>query len=507
MNRTKNAVRNIWWGIIQKFILLLFPFITRTFLIRFLGAEYLGLSGLFTSILSLLSLTELGISSAIISTMYKPIADNDTDTVCALMAFYRKVYYIIGGVITALGILMIPFLHKFIKGDLPIGINLYILYLIYLLNTAISYFLFSYKNCLLIAHQRNDLNSKIQSGLSIIQSFVQIIIIVFFKNYYCYAIVIPITTAAINIYTAHKVTVLYPQYICKGKLSSELFSDIKERVYGLLLGKVSSTIRSSVDSLFISMFLGLAAVAMYSNYFYIVTAIIGIIQIVDTSLVAGVGNSITMEPKEKNYDDFLIFTFILQWIVGWCAICILCLEQPFMEIWMGRELMFKDTMVYLCAIYLFVNCIGIIRSVYTQALGQWWSLRYLSLIDVFVNIFMNYFLGKNFGAYGIMLATIADIVLVSIPWTTYYLFRDYFGKKYYLGYMLKIIVYMLMAGIAGGITFSVCRWIQFDNLYLTFAIKGIVCVVFPNIFYLIVFIKTTSFNEAINFIKKKILKK
>lgn len=133
MNRTKNAVRNIWWGIIQKFIMLLFPFITRTFLIRFLGAEYLGLSGLFTSILSLLSLTELGISSAIISTMYKPIADNDTDTVCALMAFYRKVYYIIGCVIIALGILIIPFLHKFIKGDLPVGINLYILYLIYLL--------------------------------------------------------------------------------------------------------------------------------------------------------------------------------------------------------------------------------------------------------------------------------------------------------------------------------------------------------------------------------------
>lgn len=202
MSRTYNAVRNISWGIVQKIVTLLLPFITRTVLIKSLGADYLGLSGLFTSVLSLLSLTELGVSNAIISTMYKPIAEGDEETICALMNLYRKAYHVIGILIALLGISITPFLDRFIKGDLPIGVNIYVLYLIYLANTSISYFLFAYKNCLLVAHQRNDINSKIQTVLLIVQNIVQIVLVVFFKNYYCYVIVIPFITITTKIITA-----------------------------------------------------------------------------------------------------------------------------------------------------------------------------------------------------------------------------------------------------------------------------------------------------------------
>ena len=184
MNRTKNALRNISWGLIQKLCMLLLPFLTRTALIKFLGADYLGLSSLFTSVLGLLSLAELGVSNAIISSMYKPIAEKDTDTICALMAFYRRAYYLIGIVIMVVGIGIMPFLGNLINGKVPNNINLQALYLIYLFNTAISYFLFSYKNCLFIAHQRNDVNSKIQTICSISQNLLQIFLIVFIRNYY-----------------------------------------------------------------------------------------------------------------------------------------------------------------------------------------------------------------------------------------------------------------------------------------------------------------------------------
>lgn len=497
MNRTKNALRNISWGFIQKICALLLPFLTRTVLIKVLGADYLGLSSLFTSILGLLSLVELGISNAIISSMYKPIADNDTDTICALMAFYRKAYYLIGIFVLIVGLGLTPFLDRFINGEIPNDINLQLLYLIYLFNTSVSYFLFSYKNCLFVAHQRNDVNSKIQTICSIVQNFLQVFFVIFVKNYYGFAVLIPVSSISVNLITAYLAKKTYPEYVIRGKLSSDVKADIKQRVMGLLLGKISSTIRSSIDSLFVSVFLGLKLVAIYSNYFYVVTSVAGIIQILESSLVAGVGNSITVDSVDKNHDVFLKCTFILQWIVGWCSICVLCLEQQFMELWVGKEYMLGDTMVILCALYLFVCCISIIRSIYTQALGMWWSLRHLSLIDIFVNIGLNYFLGKNLGVYGILLATIIDIAFVSIPWTTYFLFRDYFGIKHYSGYMKLYLKYFAIATSVGFITWKLCSWISINSNILALVARAIICVIVPNILYIAIFNRNHYFRAVL----------
>ena len=506
MNRTKNALRNISWGLIQKLCMLLLPFLTRTALIKFLGADYLGLSSLFTSVLGLLSLAELGVSNAIISSMYKPIAEKDTDTICALMAFYRRAYYLTGIVIMVVGIGIMPFLGNLINGKVPNNINLQALYLIYLFNTAISYFLFSYKNCLFIAHQRNDVNSKIQTICSISQNLLQIFLIVFTRNYYCFAIIIPISSVSANLITAFLARKTYPEYVTRGSLDSDVKSEVKQRVLGLMLGKISSTIRSSIDSLFISSFLGLTLVAMYSNYFYVVTSVAGIIQILESALVAGVGNSITTDSVEKNYEDFLKFTFMLQWIVGWCSICVLCLEQPFMELWVGKEFMFGNTMVVLCALYLFVCCICIIRSIYTQALGLWWSLRYLSFIDIFVNIGLNYFLGKNFGAYGIIAATIIDIGFVSLPWTTYFLFRDYFGLKKYWEYMALYIKYLAIATGTGLITWQICNVISVDLVLVKLMSNAVICIIVPNMVYFLFFRKNKYFVSIFSIIKDKFIK-
>ena len=501
MSRTQNALRNIGWGFVQKVIALLLPFISRTVLIKVLGADYLGLGSFFTAILGLISLAELGVSNAIISSMYKPIAEGDTDVICALMAFFRKAYYCIGAVITIVGIAILPCISFFIKGDVPANINIYVLYIIYLTNTSISYFLFAYKNCLFVAHQRNDVNSKIYTLCMILQNSLQIILLIIFKDYYCYAIVIPVITISMNIITAKIADREFPEYCCRGKLQSDLYCELKKKVTGLMVSKISSTIRSSIDSLFISMFLGLTAVAMYTNYFYIVTSVAGVIQILESSLVAGVGDSIAVESVEKNHNDIHKFTFVLQWIVGWCAIAILCLEQVFMEIWVGKDLMFKDSMAVLCSLYLFVNCICLIRSIYTQALGMWWSLKNLSIIDIFVNIILNYFLGKTYGAYGILVATIIDIVFISIPWTTYFLFRDYFGIDKYLKYMWCYLKYFIVFVIAGGLSWCVCSKIVVESKIVQFIINGLVCAIVPNVVYLIAFSENQYLRDIIKLLR------
>ena len=498
MTRTQNAVRNISWALVQRMVTLAVPFASRTVLIKVLGMEYLGLSSYFTSVLGLLSLAELGISSAIISSMYKPIAEEDTKTICALMNLIRKAYNVIGVAILVIGIGIMPFVPKLIKGEPPGDVNIFILYAVYLINTAVSYFLFAYKNCLFIAHQRNDVNSRVQTLCIVLQNVLQILLVCTFKNYYVYVCIIPLFSILANVITAELAKKEYPEYVSKGDLEGKLKRDVKARVAGLFLARAAGTIRSSIDSMFITAFLGLEMGAMYSNYFYIVTAVAGMIQIIETSLVAGVGNSISTETREKNYNDFIKFTFILQWIVGWCAICILCLEQHFMKIWMGEKYLFKESMVVLCAVYLFVNCICIVRSIYTQALGMWWSLKVLSVVDIFTNIFLNYHLGKHFGAYGIIGASIIDILLVSIPWTTYYLCRDYFGKEHFANYIKDYIKYFVVATFVGSITYAICVLVPTNFTLLSFVLKGVICIIVPNCLYCLIFLKSKLFKESKN---------
>ena len=165
--RTKNSIRNIGAGFINRIVLLVFPFIIRTVIIYVLGEEYLGLSSLFTSVLSLLNLSELGFGSALVYSMYRPIEEHNDAQVCALLNFYRKVYHIIGIIVLGIGLMLIPFLRQLIKGTWPQNINIYVLYIIYLLNTVFSYFIFAYKKALITAYQRNDIISHVNSIVNI----------------------------------------------------------------------------------------------------------------------------------------------------------------------------------------------------------------------------------------------------------------------------------------------------------------------------------------------------
>lgn len=244
----KNAKRNIIFGLANKIILLFFPFFIKSFINTYLGSEYLGLNSLFTSILSVLSLTELGISSALVYHMYKPIAEDDTKKICALLNFYRKTYLVIGIVTSFLGLLLMPLLPRLIKGEWPVDINIYVIYLIQLLANCISYFMFGYKQSLLVAYQREDINSIInlltQSGLQI----AQIIILVTIKNYYFYVICIPIFTMLNNLWIWWFTKKMFPDIKCSGKLDALYLKSIKKLVIGSFIQKACGVTRNSLDS-------------------------------------------------------------------------------------------------------------------------------------------------------------------------------------------------------------------------------------------------------------------
>ena len=197
--RVKNTIKNTVSGFIFRIIGLVMPFIVRTVMIKKLGIDYLGLNSLFSSILQVLSLSELGFSSAIVFAMYKPIAEGDEDRICVILKLLRNAYYIIGTVILVVGCAIIPAVPYLIKGgEYPNDINLYILYGIFLLNTVISYFFFAYKGLLLTAHQKSSVENNIFSIVNLLMYVAQIVFLFVFSNYYIYIICLPVATLIIN---------------------------------------------------------------------------------------------------------------------------------------------------------------------------------------------------------------------------------------------------------------------------------------------------------------------
>lgn len=501
IERTKNATRNIIFGVILKAYQIIVPFLMRTTMIYLMGVQYLGLNSLFTSILQVLNLAELGVGSAMIYSMYKPIAEDDNATICALMKLYKTYYRIIGLVIAVIGCALTPFIPKLISGDVPDNLNIYLLYLLNLGATVLSYWLYAYKNCILQAHQRVDIVSKVSLVTSTIQYALQLLVLWLFKDYYLYVIVLLATQALTNITTAMCADRIYPQFKPKGQIATEEKKAINNRIKDLFTSKIGGIIYDSADTIVISSFLGLTALAIYQNYFYILNAITGLITVVFSACTAGIGNSIVVETKEKNYKDLNKFTFIICWGAGFCAVCLLCLYQPFMELWVGKDLMLSSSAVICFVVYFFVRQLNSLFNTYKDASGMWHEDRFRPLVAALTNLALNLILVQFIGLYGILISTVLAIVCVGMPWLLHNLFTVIFEKKYLVGYLKNLLYYCFIILINCTITYFICTKVN-AGLITTLVIRGAICVVLPNLIYLFAYYKRIEFTDSLLLVNK-----
>ena len=496
MNRKKNATRNIIFGTCLKLYQIVVPFLMRTIMIYFMGVQYLGLNSLFTSVLQVLNLAELGVGSAMVYSMYKPVAEHDNNTICALMGLYRKYYRIIGMVVLAAGCVIIPFVPHLIKSDVPEGINIYVLYVMNLLATVFTYWLYAYKNSILQAYQRNDIVSKVTIITDTIKYILQIFTIVFLKNYYMYVLVLILLQIASNIITAAVVTRMYPEYRCKGSLPKEEVAQINSRIRDLFTSKIGAVIVNSADTVVISAFLGLTVLAIYQNYFFIISSVIAFIAVVFNSCTAGIGNSIIVETKEKNYNDFKKFTFLIAWIAGFCTVCIVCLMQPFMNIWMNgnEKLMLGMSEVVCFCIYFFVYEIQQLLLTYKDAAGMWHEDKYRPLVTAFTNLALNIIMVQFFGLYGVLLSTVISIIFIGMPWLFYNLFTVLF-KRNAAKYVIRVVYYTVITIVISIITYSVCSLVPFTGI-AELIVKLIICIIVPNLLFFATLFKFEEFGQV-----------
>ena len=505
MSRTINSIRNIKYAVIGQVFALFISFFARMFFVKILGSEYLGLNGLFTNIISVLSVVELGIGPAIIFSLYKPLAENDIPKIKALMNLYQRAYITIGIIIFILGSLLTPLLPFIIK-DIPDIPHIQLIYLMFVTNAAISYF-FSYKRSLIIADQKRYIATAYRYGFFAILNIVQIIVLIITKNFIFYLGVQIFFTLLENILVSKRADRLYPYLRTpnKEKLDDDTKKIISRNVKAMLSHKIGGIIVNGTGNLLISKFVGVIAVGLYSNYYLIISALNLVFNLLFQSITASVGNLGVTQTRQRTYFIFNSLNLAGFWGIGFTAICLFNLFNPFINLWLGEEYLFQLEIVFLIVLNFYLN--GMRRNVLTfkEALGLYWYDRYKPFFEVVINFIVSIVLVQEIGIIGIFIGS-AISTLTTCFWVEPYILFKYGFKISSLSYFKRYTYYTFILLISGLTTWFICYNINGGSL-IAFLIKLLICIIVPNVFFSIAFWKTPEFKYLINILQSVLNRK
>lgn len=510
MSRLEKSAKTIALSFFNSVLGSLLSFVVRTVFIKTLGDEYLGLSGLLNNVLGFLSLTELGFASAIGFSLYKPLAENDTKTVSALMSLYRTVYRYVAIFVAVSGIGLFFALDFFVPSEQqPDGTNF--AYFAFLFNTVLGYLL-SYKTTLISSDNKSYKIIPISVIFSLIQSVGQIIVLYLFKDYTAYLSVQIICSACIMAIQNRYITKKYPQvnFKTKDKLSFEQKGIIKKNIGGLIIAKIGDYLVNSTDNLIITKLVSLSATGLYSNYLTIRNIINGVIAGIFSGITAGMGNVVAVEDDEhklKTFNNTMFFSFV---IYSFEAVCFMCLFNPFIgDIWVGEKYTFDAFTVAVIVINNYLTGLRIPLITMKNAAGKYMEDSWIPFGFAAVNLIASILLVKPLGIAGVFLGTIIGSLVTADWYRPFIIYKTVFHvsvKQYFKKYLLYIFLgfaYMVAA-------YWLCAILPIQNTIIKFIAKCIIAASLPLIFDFIIFRKTTEFKELINIVKRllnQILKK
>ena len=484
--RTESSIKNLLYSLGGQGVTLLLKLISRFIFVRILTSEYLGLNGLFSNILSLLSLVELGIGPAMVYSLYKPLAKNDREKIKSLMRVYRIAYNIIGTIILIVGVCITPFLSFFIK-DMPDIQNIELIYFLFVLNSSISYF-YVYKKSLIEADQKRYISTLYHSIFSILLTFMQTIVLIITHNYIAYLITQVIITILENIAISMKANKLHPYIKEKNikKLDEKEVKSLTKNISAMVFHKIGSVVVTVTDNLIISKFIGLVEVGIYSNYLVIINALKSILNQIFTSITASIGNLVVLESEKKTYDVFKKVLFLNFWIYSFVSICLVVLFNDFITIWVGKGYLFNMSVVTIITINFYIT--GMRKTVLTfrDALGLYWQDRYKPICEALINIIASILLVKYFGIIGVFVGTFISTILTCF-WVEPYILFKYGIKQKVKNYFKTILKYSVVTVLMALITYFICSFVSMSTLILTFIVKIIICLIVPNVCYILLF--------------------
>lgn len=469
---------------------ILMGFFTRVVFTRTLSEGYVGINGLFTDILNILSLSELGVGTAITFALYEPIARGDIEKQQILMRIFKTFYRITAAVVLGIGLLLIPFLDVLMK-DRPDVEHLIFIYLLYLFNSVVSYLLI-YKKTLVDAHQMNYLTVLNHNGFLVLQDIGQIVILLTTHNFILFLVTAVLCTLAANLAMSKQADALFP-YLkerCEKKLPAEERSQILKNVKAMLMHKIGDVVVNNTDNLLISGFVGVISAGVYSNYYLIIGSVRQVLNQAMQGVSASVGNLGATEDKEKIHQIFRELFFIGQWMFGWAGICLLELLNPFVTLAFGKNYVFDKKIVWVLCMNFFLAGTRRAVLIFKEALGLFWYDRYKAIAEAVLNLGISIVLVQMLGIAGVFLGTIASTLLTSAWVEPYIIYKHRFGRSvagFFLIYAENVLVMMTIwlgtDWICGNVT---------GNLFVMMGIRLLICIFVPNILLFIFYGRTVE---------------
>jgi len=492
-SRTEHITRNVSVTLLTQVVSLFFAFLNRTIFIRLLGVDYLGLDGLFASILTIFSLAELGIGNALIFSLYKPIAEGDRHKATQLLTLYNKAYRIIILAILCVGAILIPFLSRIVNADLNgLEINLYVIYALFLLNTVSSYFL-AYRSAILAVNQHQSAISVVQTSTKISVSVIECVLLLVFHSYYIYLLVRVVGNYVSALIIAHRAHKEYPELCVKNPepLPKSEISRIAKDVYALSIRRVGSVVQTSIGNIVINAFISLAMVGVYSNYVLIITSVQGTTTLMMAAMTASIGNFIATQKVKEVEGAFRLYTFITYLLYGFCSICLVVLINKFILLLWGEDYLLSNTAVYLLAFNFFLYGFQSSINVFRDAAGLFVQGKYRPIFSAATNIIFSIILVKIMGIEGVILGTILSRLLVSAWYDPYILYTRLFDvgpSRYFVRLGFYIMVTFFFAFCVQHLTGF------FNDTIGYFIICALICVL-SSVLLVVPFIRTSEMQD------------
>lgn len=493
-SRTKNSIRNMKTGVRVQMINKVMSFISRTVFIYYLNTEYLGVNGLFSNVLSVLSFAELGIGAAIIYNMYKPVAENDTEKIKGLMQLYKKAYNVIGIVVFVLGLSIIPFMDYLVKDVPNIKENIILIYLLFLIDTSSSYF-FTYKKSIITAHQKQSVINDIDSAFYLLRSIIQMLFLMITREYLAYLIIQILGTFLANLTLSIIANRMYPYLKDKDTITLEKAEtkSIVDSVKSLSIYQFGSVVMNGTDNILISVLLGVSTVGLCSNYTLLLNSVKMVISSGLNGITASVGNlnaSASIEKKEAIYNQMTLGYYLLY---SFCAIAFAVLAEPFIMLWIGKEYILGMGIAISLALTFFIEGLRMPGFMFRTTLGLFEKSRATPYIGAISNIVLSIILGNKYGLIGIFIAT-SIAQLLSYFWIDPYLIYKYDFQKKPIKFFLRAIMYFVLFFCELALCIFITSFINF-GLVMNLVIDGAVVILVPNCLNYLVYYKSTEFKE------------
>ena len=491
-SRTEYSARNTTIAMVARIIAILAGYFTRVVFTHTLSEDYVGINGLFTDILNVLALSELGVETAITYALYRPIAEGDVEKQKSLMQLYRKFYRIVAGVVLVLGLLVIPFLGILIK-DQPQVEHLILIYLMYLFSSVVSYLLI-YKRTLVDAHQLSYIGVLYKTGFLLLQNIVQIAILYFTGNFILFLAVLILCTVGGNLAISAKADKMYPYLKDKEikSLSKAEKKDIYQNVRAMLMHKVGNVLVNDTDNLLLSALVGTLSVGRYSNYFLIIGSVRQVLNQMFQGITASVGNLGVEENKERIKKIFESAFFVGQWMFGLAAICLFEAIDPFVSMSFGSQYVFSRDITLILCLNFYLTGMRQASLVFRDSMGIFKYDRYKAIPEAVINLVVSLFLGRMLGTAGIFLGTLVSTVSTSLwvePYVLYKYRLETSVKPYFLHYFLyATVTFLLWWGED-----LLCRQITGDLLVICLLRLGL-CFVLTNLVFLLLYHRTKEFR-------------